>query len=47
MNKGKYGVEILQIFDILDCKVMATPMDTNLKFLSDETSELVGMTHYR
>ena len=26
---------------------MATPMDTNLKFLSDETSELVDMTHYR
>ena len=26
---------------------MATPMDTNLKFLSDETSELVEMTHYR
>ena len=26
---------------------MATPMDTNLKLLFDETSELVDMTHYR
>ena len=32
---------------MLDCKFMATPMDTNLKLLSDETSELVDMTHYR
>ena len=35
------------MFDMLDCKAMATPMDTNLKLLSDETSELVDMTHYR
>ena len=26
---------------------MATPMDTNLKLLSDESSELVDMTQYR
>ena len=26
---------------------MATPMDTNLKPLSDETSKIVDMTHYR
>ena len=32
---------------MLDCKSMATPMDTNLKLLSDETSDLVDMTHYR
>ena len=32
---------------MLDYKVMATPMDTNLKLLSDETSELVDMPHYR
>ena len=31
---------------MLDCKVIATPMDTNLKLLSNETSELVDMTHY-
>ena len=32
---------------MLDCKAMATPMDTNLKLLSDETSELVDMSQYR
>ena len=32
---------------MLDCKSMATPMDTNLKLLSDETSKLVDMTQYR
>ena len=34
-------MEILKRFDMLDCKAMATPMDTNLKLLSDESSELV------
>ena len=35
------------LVDMLDCKDMDTPMDTNLKLLSDETSELVDMTQYR
>ena len=43
LNQGKYAVEILKIFDMLDCKAM----DTNLKLLSDETLELVDMTQYR
>ena len=46
-NQGKYVVEILRIFYMLDCKVMATPMNTNMKLLSDEPSELVDMTQYR
>ena len=46
LNQGKYAVEILKRFDMLDRKAMATPMDTNLKLLSDESSELVDMTHY-
>ena len=46
LNWGKYVVEILRIFDMLDCKFMATLMDTNMKLLSDETSELVDMTQY-
>ena len=29
LNQGKYVVEILKIFDILECKAMATPMDSN------------------
>ena len=45
LNQGKYAVEIFKRFDMLDFKSMATPMDTNLKLLFDETSELVDMTH--
>ena len=36
LNQGKYAVEILKRFDMLECKSMATPMDTNLKLLADE-----------
>ena len=32
---------------MLECKAMDTPMDTNLKLLADESSELVDMTQYR
>ena len=32
---------------MLDCKSMATPMDTNLKLLSNESSQLVDMIEYR
>ena len=34
-------------FDMLECKAMATPMDTNLKLLADESLELVDVTQYR
>ena len=44
LKQGKYAVEILKIFDMLDCKAMATPMDINLKLLSNESSVLVNMT---
>ena len=40
-------MEILIIFDMLDCKSMATPIDTNLKLLSDESSKLVDVTQYK
>ena len=43
MSHGKYAVQILKRFDTLDCKSMATTMDTNLKLLSDESPELVDM----
>ena len=46
LNQGNYAVEILRIFDMLDCKAMDTPMDTNMKLLYDETLELVDMTQY-
>ena len=46
-SKGNYVVEILRRFDMLDCRVMATPMATNMKLLSDETLELVDMNRYK
>ena len=47
LNQGKYVVEILTRFDMLECKSMTTPMDTSLKLLADESSELVVVTQYR
>ena len=47
LNQRKYVVEILKRFDMLECKAMATPMDTNLKLLADESSELMDVTQYR
>ena len=32
---------------MLECKAMATPMDSNLKLLDDDSSELVDVSHYR
>ena len=46
-NQGKYAVEVLKRFDMLEFKAMATPMDTNLKLLVDESSELEDVTQYR
>ena len=44
---GKYAVEILKRFNMLECKALATPMDSDLKLLIDESSELVDVTLYR
>jgi hypothetical protein len=47
LNQGKYVVEILKRFRMMDCKAMPTPMVTNLKLLSDTSSETVDATMYR
>ena len=47
LNQGKYAVEILKRFNMLECKAMATPMDSKLNLLADDPSELVDVTHYR
>ena len=39
--------ESMQRFDMLECKSMNTPMETNLNFLVDTSSELVDATLYR
>jgi hypothetical protein len=40
-------VEILKRFNMMDCKAMSTPMETNLKLLVDTSSEIVDVTLYR
>jgi hypothetical protein len=47
LNQGKYVVEILKRFRMMDCKAMPTSMVTNLKLLSDTSSETVDATMYR
>ena len=32
---------------MLECKAMATPMDSNLKLFADDSSELMDVTQYR
>ena len=49
LSQGKYTVDILKIFDMLDCKSMTTLMVTNLKKLhdSDIGYDLVDPTMYK
>ena len=46
LGQGKYAVEILKRFGMMDCKTMATPMELNLKILSDASSESVDVMMY-
>ena len=41
LGQGKYAMDILKRFKMLDCKVIATPMASNLKLLSDASSEKI------
>ena len=47
LGRGKYAVEILKRFRMLDYKAIATPMELNLKLLSDASSYSVDATKYR
>ena len=47
MGQGKYAVEILKRFRMMDCKAMTTPMASNLNLLSDASSDSVDATMYR
>jgi hypothetical protein len=47
LSQGKYTVEILKKFEMMDCKSMTTPMTINLKLLSDKSLDLVDPTMYR
>ena len=47
LGQGKYAVEILKRFRMMDCKAMTTPMASNLKLLSDASSKLIDSIMYR
>ena len=47
LNQGKYTVEILKRFGMLDCKAMTIPMTISLKLLNYDTSEAFDATLYR
>ena len=47
VSQGKYTVDILRRFGMMDCKSMSTPMTLNLKKLCSDESDLVDPTMYR
>ena len=47
LGQGKYAVEIMKRFWMMDSKAMATPMESNLKLLSDASSETIDAMMYR
>ena len=46
LGQGKYLVDILKRFGIMDCKAMTTPMASDMKLLSGASSETVDSTMY-
>lgn len=49
LSQGKYIVDVLRRFGMLDCKSMTTPMVSNLKNVHESASgsDLVNPTMYR
>ena len=46
LGQGKYMVEIMKTFRMMDYKAMTTHMASNLKLLSDASSEMVDTMMY-
>ena len=46
LGQRKYAVEILKRFGMIDYKAMTTPMASNMKILSDSSTEMVNVTMY-
>ena len=47
LNQGKYTIEILNRFRMLDCKAMNTLMVKKLMLLNYDSSERINVTLYR
>ena len=47
LGQGKYTIEILKRFGMMDYKAMITSMASNLKLLSDASSKTVDAMMYR
>ena len=47
VSQGKYTIDILRRFGMMDWKSMSTPMTLNLKKLCSDDSDLVDPTMYR
>ena len=47
MGQGKYALEILKMFRMMDYKSITTSMASNLNLLSDASSKVVDATMYR
>ena len=46
LGQGKYAMEILKRFRMIDCKAVITPMESNMKLLSDASSQTVDAMMY-
>ena len=46
LGQGKYTIEILKRFGMMDCKEITTPMASNLKLLCDASSKSVDAIMY-
>ena len=46
LRQGKYAVEFLKRFGMMDCKAMTAPMASNLNILSDSSSRSVDAMIY-
>ena len=47
LGQGKYAVDILKRFKMMDYTELATPMASNLKILCDASSKIVDAMMYR
>ena len=46
LREGKYAIEILKRFRMMECKTMTTPMESNINLLSFSSLEMVDAMMY-